>query len=68
MFTKILVPLDGSTLAEQAIGSAAAIARASHGSLELVLVHDPLTFAGFENAPWDADASTVEREYLENVA
>lgn len=39
MFKKLLVPLDGSPLAEQALGVAAAIARAAHAAIDLVLVH-----------------------------
>lgn len=38
MFTRLLVPLDRSALAEQAIGRAAAIARASGASLDVMLV------------------------------
>jgi nucleotide-binding universal stress UspA family protein len=55
MFTRILVPLDRSPLAEQALGQAAAIARASAAELDLVLVNEP------------EDAAVNER-YLESVA
>ena len=41
MFRNILVPLDGSDLAEEAIGMAAAIARASNATLDLLMVHEP---------------------------
>ena len=68
MFTKIMVPLDGSPLAEQAIGPAMSIARAFGAALDLVLVHKPLPFGGFEDAPWRADASKTERAYLETIA
>ena len=47
MFKKLLLPLDRSPLAEQAIGQAAAIARAAHASIDIVLVHEPLPFAAF---------------------
>jgi nucleotide-binding universal stress UspA family protein len=68
MFTEILVPLDGSTLAEQAIGPAVAIARASSAALDLVLVHDPMTHARFEDATPDPDTVTVEGKYLARIA
>jgi nucleotide-binding universal stress UspA family protein len=68
MFKKLLVPLDRSPLAEQAIGQAAAIARASGAGLDLVLVHQPFPFDGFSDAPWSAQAWHEERRYLELVA
>lgn len=40
MFSRILVPLDESTLAEQSLGTAAAIARQSGGSISLVLADE----------------------------
>jgi nucleotide-binding universal stress UspA family protein len=61
MFSKVLVPLDRSSLAEQALGRAAAIARASHAIMDLVLVHEALP-AG------DNDASRADDRYLESVA
>jgi nucleotide-binding universal stress UspA family protein len=42
MFRKLLVPLDRSDLAEQALAPAASIARASGADIDLVVVHDPL--------------------------
>ena len=39
MFHSILVPLDGSTLAEQAVPVAAAVAEQNEGSLSLAIVH-----------------------------
>ena len=47
MFKKLLVPLDRSPLAEEAIGPATAIALASHAELDVVLVHQPMPFGGF---------------------
>ena len=46
MFQRLLVPLDGSVLAEQAIPVAARLARASHGSLFFVRVIAPTRDAG----------------------
>ncbi len=68
MLRSILVPLDRSPLAEQALGQAAAIARASTGHLDLVLVHQPLPFAGFSDAPWNGQAHDDEQVYLDAVA
>src|SRR5262245_45423960 len=42
MFTSLVVPLDRSALAEQALGRAAAIARASNASIDVVLVQEPI--------------------------
>ena len=68
MFTKLLVPLDGSSLAEQALGSAASISRASHAALDLVMVHQPMAFADFVDAAWQANPSTGERAYIASTA
>ncbi|HEV8445406.1 MAG TPA: universal stress protein [Gemmatimonadaceae bacterium] len=67
MFRKLLVPLDRSSLAEEAIGHAASIARQSRATIDLVLVHEPLAFGGFADLPWEAD-STGEQKYLESIA
>lgn len=40
MFQKILVPLDGSPLAEQAIPTAVSIARAAQARIEVLMVHE----------------------------
>lgn len=69
MFSKLLVPLDRSPLAEQAIGHAAAIARASHAEIDFVLVDQPFPFGGFSDLPWKADKSTDDDSaYLEALA
>jgi nucleotide-binding universal stress UspA family protein len=47
MFKRILVPLDGSALAEQAIPTAGRIARATGGSVVLVQVISPLFEYGY---------------------
>jgi len=73
MFKQILVPLDGSARAEQALPMAARLARAAHGTITLVqAVSPPSEFMEAvgeivlpdlldENAP-------VAREYLERIA
>jgi len=67
MFTRLLVPLDRSPLAEQAIGQAAVIARAAQAEIDLVLVHQPLSFEGFADAPWSAEQWNDEHKYLESI-
>ena len=64
MFKKIIVPVDGSSLAEQAIGSAASIARECGAEVELLLVHTGVT--GRER-----DFAAIEREehiYVQGLA
>ena len=67
MFRQLLVPLDRSPHAEQAVGQAAAIARAARAQLDLVLVHEPLPFAGFRDAPWNEEQLVGEQKYLERM-
>jgi nucleotide-binding universal stress UspA family protein len=47
MFTKVLVPLDRSALAEQALGRAGALARACRAGVDIVLVHQPENYTAF---------------------
>ena len=68
MFKKILIPLDQSPLAEQAIGRAVAIAQASGAAIDITLVHQPVPFAGFEDAPWGENERNGEDKYLESIA
>jgi nucleotide-binding universal stress UspA family protein len=66
MFTKVLVPLDRSALAEQALGRAAAIARAARATLDVVLVHDARPIDGFVDDP-AANLAEIEREYVDAI-
>lgn len=68
MFKKILIPLDHSPLAEQAIGRAAAIARAHGAEIDLMLVREPFPFAGYADMPWAKDDSTYDQAYLDAIA
>jgi nucleotide-binding universal stress UspA family protein len=68
MFTKILVPLDRSALAEQALGRAAAIARASEASLDMILVHEPFGGGFFDNHDSEADTLLGEQRYIARMA
>jgi nucleotide-binding universal stress UspA family protein len=63
MFKTIVVPLDRSALAEQAIGQAGLIAREAKAHIELVLVHVPYRL----DPAWDASEWNAERKYLESV-
>jgi len=61
MFKKILVPLDRSALAEQAIGQAALIARGANAAIELVAVHSPYPLdPQWDDAEWNAQHKYVE--------
>lgn len=74
--TELLVPLDGSPLADEAVAHAAELARRTDGSLHLVRVHTPLNLIVF---PSDAAVSIPDpviddrlrgeaEEWLENRA
>ena len=65
----ILVPLDGSSVAEQALPVAAAIAERARCKIKLVLVHQPLT--GVEPGPaytkLELAMEKADRDYLRSV-
>ena len=68
MFRKILVPLDRSSFAEQALGPATAIARAARSEIDLVIVHEPRPVAGSPDVAWHAGQVDDENEYLSAIA
>ncbi len=68
MFRKLLVPLDRSSFAEQALGPATAIARASGAALDLVMAHEPRPLAGSPDVAWHAEQIDGEDEYLAEIA
>lgn len=68
MFSKVLIPLDGSSIAEEAVGVAASIARAANAGLDVVLVDQPFPFDNFGKEPWAAAVVDEEREYLATIA
>lgn len=68
MFKTLLVPLDGSALAEQALGQAAAIARASGAEIDLVTVHEQIAHDGYGEAPVDDRRWNDEHRYLETIS
>ena len=68
MFKILLVPLDGSALAEQSLGQAAAIARATGAEIDLVSVHHSVSHDGYGDVPSDDHSWNDEHRYLETVA
>lgn len=64
MFSKLLVPLDNSRLAEQALPAAQSIAQATGAAMELVYVHQPQPFDGYPDAPWNAARRSSEESYV----
>jgi nucleotide-binding universal stress UspA family protein len=74
MFRTILVPLDGSRLAEEALGSATATARRTGATLHLAMVHHPVMpsadSAAMTSAFTELDrlAHEGEKRYLAHVA
>ena len=69
-FRSILVPLDGSALAEQAIPTAVAIAERAESKLKLLLVHEPppLLDAGSTYTELELAMEKADRDYLHSVA
>lgn len=69
MYRSLLVPLDGSTFAEQALPLAGAILKRGKALLTIVRVHRPLTSSEIANAGlWDGDQRESEDAYLARVA
>jgi nucleotide-binding universal stress UspA family protein len=68
MLKTILVPLDGSALAEQALGTAAVLARASGASLDLVSVVEPTSVGVFDEPPWSDKECAARQKYFESIA
>jgi nucleotide-binding universal stress UspA family protein len=66
MFRKIIVPLDTSSLAEQALGSATSIARASGASIELLLIHTGVSYDGITHG--SAAGAPEEHVYVQGLA
>lgn len=68
MFKKVLVPLDGSPFAEQALDIAAEIAKASQATIDLLLVHQPVEFMGIRgDKRANAEQWVANGRYLETV-
>lgn len=70
-YTKIVVPLDGSNLSEAALPVAAAIARATHGTIHLARVHAPVVTAvdfGIFPPNFEDELRQAEQDYLATTA
>ena len=66
MFTRIMVPLDGTARAERALPVAARIARASHGTIVLLqVVGIPAESGTYLYGPYIAQAPVLAEEALE---
>lgn len=69
MLRTLLVPLDGSPLAEHVLTTAATLAQRAGATLDLVRVHRPLVFGDLADVErWERTARRDEREYLRLVA
>jgi len=68
MFAKLLVPLDRSLLAEEAIGHAAALARRCDAALDLVLVHEPFPHVSPGDPLWREADLDSDQQYIEQIA
>lgn len=68
MLKKILVPLDTSAVAEQALPTAAALAKANGAELRLMLAHELAPYDGYPDAPWNGARSSMESTYLDSKA
>jgi nucleotide-binding universal stress UspA family protein len=65
MYTKILVPLDGSQFAESALPLALTLSRKTGASVHLVTVLEPIPSFAYDE--WESAAREWSGEYLENV-
>jgi nucleotide-binding universal stress UspA family protein len=69
---RILVPLDGSELAQEALASTEKLARTLHAEIQLLQVRVPLTYTYADPAAYLIDNLQIEAEnahrYLETVA
>ncbi|MEO8621441.1 MAG: universal stress protein [bacterium] len=69
MFTKLLLPLDRSALAEQAVGRVGALARACGAEVDVVLVHETDQFAAFgEEHQLESVQIKAEEQYVQDFA
>jgi nucleotide-binding universal stress UspA family protein len=68
VFTKLIVPLDGSAFAEQALMPASMIARRTGAQIELLRVQQPLSFTNVPDADWRARPCGGERDYVTEMA
>lgn len=65
---RILIPLDGTLVAEQALPTAVALARRHQSALELMLVNDAKPGGGLEGWPWAISSARSHCEYITSRA
>ncbi|HEY9225039.1 MAG TPA: universal stress protein [Gemmatimonadaceae bacterium] len=68
MSTNILVPLDGSALAEHALPTAISLLKQTAGRLELAIVHETTEYDGLRDAPWNAMTESMRERYVTDKA
>jgi len=70
MLANVLVPLDGSSLAEAALPTAISLVRRKHGHVELVIVHEnvPYEWEGYEDGPWHSMNESTQVHYIHDKA
>jgi nucleotide-binding universal stress UspA family protein len=68
MYSTLIVPLDGSAFAEQAIGLAVFLSRRHRAALLLARVHEGGRKPGYQTPAWDEFFRDEETAYLELVA
>jgi len=73
MYRSLLVPLDGSAFAEQALPFALSIARRAGATINLVRVHVPYAYMSAEGVTpwsyqWDTEIREHERAYLDGIS
>jgi nucleotide-binding universal stress UspA family protein len=70
MLANVLVPLDGSSLAETALPTAISLVRRKHGHVELVIVHEdvPYEWEGYEDGPWHSMNESTQVHYIHDKA
>ena len=68
MFRSIVVPLDGSAFAEQALPVAFELARCSGAAVTLIRVHQPPAMAVSRSNVWDAEVRRRETQYLTDTS
>jgi nucleotide-binding universal stress UspA family protein len=67
VFENIVVPLDGSELAESALATAIDLCRRMNAKLELVRVHQPPDMPITHAYEWDCETRRREQEYLRDL-
>ena len=68
MYKTIIVPLDGSTFAEQAVATAASIAQRAGADLVLTRVHESFLYEGLDNSSYEDMSRRDEEDYLASLS